>query len=375
MQTPQRRVDPPVIRQLEQEPWRFRFFEAMRVLELALLQREERDARHRMVPRDKLLAQRVRFRSTLNLSFPPSELGDLVLRDASGEQLQAGDWEQLPDPENGAVDRIEITPAFMGMLGAQGALPLYYTELLARHEQTYKDTAARAFLDVFTTRAVSLFYSAWHKYRLPLHYEHDRRRAYLPLLIAIAGLDHAAQREPLRDGDGAGDIFDETAAGYAAAIQHRPISAVYLQRVLSDYFRIPIRVEQFTGRWYDLPPEQRTTLAGTNAVLGMTALAGDRIWQRDLRVRLWIGPLRKSRFQEFFPGRAYAKALEKMLAMLVGVCFEYEIRLTLAKEDVGTVSFANGGGAYLGWDSFMATEPEIVDRSDATYELHPLQQQ
>ncbi|MFX6760123.1 type VI secretion system baseplate subunit TssG, partial [Acinetobacter baumannii] len=55
-----------------------------------------------------------------------------------------------------------------------------------------------------------------------------------------------------------GPILDEALAGYATAIRHRPVSAAYLQRVLSDYFQAPMRVEQFVGGWYRVPASQYT---------------------------------------------------------------------------------------------------------------------
>jgi len=370
MPTPQRRFDPSVIRQLEREPWRFGFFQAVRLLERVLLGRAERDARQRLVPGERMVPQRLRFRSSTDLGFPPSELAALTLRNAAGQAIASPDWAQFADADGDGVDRIEITPAFFGMLGAQGALPLVYTEALVRQQQTHRDDAARAFLDVFTTRAAQLLYAAWRKYRLPLHHEHERSRAYKPLLLSLAGLGHDAQRDTLLQGEG--KVFDESVAGYAAAVQHRPVSAAWLQRLLADYFRVPVCIEQFVGKWYDVPASQMTQLGRVNATLGETALAGGRVWQRDLRIRLWIGPLQRSEFRDFFPGRSHTRALEKMLALLAGITCEYEVRLVLAKEAVRSVTLDDAHGSHLGWDSFIATAPALRDRSDTSYELIPL---
>jgi len=356
--------------QLREEPFRFGFFQAVRLVELCLLRRREQDAQRRLVPAARMVPYRVRFRSSLNLSFPPSEIASFTLRNAAGEVVDAPDWRLPPGEQAGAVERVEMTPAFFGMLGAMGALPITYTETFLRREQDFRDRGARAFLDIFTNRATALFYGAWRKYRLPLHHEHEGRRAYLPILLSLAGLEHAAQRDPLHRGDG--EVFDETVAGYAAAVRHRPVSAVYLQRVLADYFRCPVRVEQFVGKWYDVPGAQMSELGGVNATLGHTALAGERVWQRDLRVRLWIGPLKRDGFRAFFPGRAHARALEKMLVLLAGVTCEYEVRLILAREDVQSVVLNDAQGSHLGWDSFVTTRPVPDDRCDTSYELHPL---
>ena len=191
--------------------------------------------------------------------------------------------------------------------------------------------------------------------------------------LALGGVGHPALRDRLHAGEGR--VFDESLAHYAAAARQRPVSAAYLQRVLADYFQVALRVEQFVGRWYHVPPENRTQLGRPGAVLGVSAMAGDRIWQRDLRIRLWIGPLSKTAFADFLPGGARAQALEKLLTMFGGLSFEYEVRLVMAKEDVAGSALggdADGGGARLGWNSFLCTEPSASDRDDASYELHTI---
>jgi type VI secretion system protein ImpH len=107
-------------------------------------------------------------------------------------------------------------------------------------------------------------------------------------------------------------------------------------------------------------------------VLGVSALAGDRIWQRDLRIRLWIGPLSGQAFTDFLPGGERAQALEKLLTMFGGMTFEYEVRLVLARESVTPSQLGAGAEVRLGWNSFLCTEPARQDRDDASYELHTI---
>jgi type VI secretion system protein ImpH len=141
-----------------------------------------------------------------------------------------------------------------------------------------------------------------------------------------------------------------------------------LQRTLSEYFQVPVRVDQFVGKWYDVPPDQLTVLGSVNATLGATALAGERVWQRDMRARLVIGPLAKKDYEAFLPGAERAIALERMLTLLAGVTLEYEVSLVLRRAEVGSIQLGHGG--RLGWDAFLCTHDADRDRSDARYELH-----
>ncbi|WP_256258813.1 type VI secretion system baseplate subunit TssG, partial [Burkholderia ubonensis] len=185
MQAPDRRIDPGVVRALLDEPHRFEFFQAVRVLE-GLFARQATDApgawRH-----GDVVAQRIAFRNTLSLGFPASEIERVRSFDDDGAPLDADDARDAALAA-GELGRVELTPAFFGLLGGQGALPLYYTEQIGAREYLKRDHAARAFFDVFSNRATALFYAAWKKYRLPFHYELDRDERYLPLLLSIAGV-------------------------------------------------------------------------------------------------------------------------------------------------------------------------------------------
>lgn len=359
----QRRIDPGVAQQLLAEPHRFHFFQAVRLLE-QVFQRQG-------VTPGQAVPMRVRFRNTLSLGFPATELSsECDVHSLKGEHLQGREAiEQALLSED--LAEVHLTPQFMGFLGTTGALPLHYTETLQLRELYQRDRTARAFLDIFSTRAVSLHYAAWKKHRLALQYELDRKERFLPLVLSLLGMGMSELRDRLHEGKG--EIFDQAVAYYAGAVRQRPVSAALMQRVLSDYFQVPLNLEQFVGAWYQVPAGQATRLGQANAVLGSSALAGDRVWQRDLRLRLRIGPLRRDQFDAFLPGGTAAEALAKWLTLLTGGILEYEVRLVLRAEDVQGSGLGSGSGARLGWDSYMCTRPQETSREDTTYGIHTLQ--
>lgn len=363
MPSAQRRIDPGVAQQLLAEPHRFQFFQAVRLLEQVFL-------RQGVTP-GQAVPTRVRFRNTLSLGFPATELSsESTVVSLEGETLQEPQAieQALLDETLGEV---HLTPQFMGLLGTAGALPLHYTETLQLRELYQRDRTARAFLDIFSTRAVSLHYAAWKKHRLALQYELDRRERFLPLVLSLLGMGMSELRDRLHEGQG--EIFDQAVAYYAGAVRQRPVSAALMQRVLSDYFKVPVELEQFVGAWYRVPSGQASRLGRANAVLGASALAGDRVWQRDLRMRLRIGPLRRDQFDDFLPGGSAAEALAKWLSLLTDGTMEYEVRLVLRANDVLGSALGEGGGARLGWDSYMTTRAQTASREDTTYEIHTLQ--
>jgi type VI secretion system protein ImpH len=386
MPTPQRRQPTAVIERLLQEPHRFEFFQAVRLLERWFARDEQLDG-------PAVLSSRLQFRNSLSLAFPASEIAEFtaVLAAESPSSVPLGPHAAPDAPLDHATDlsppradlaghaarvdsrtisRVEMTPAFIGLLGAGGALPIFYTELFAQREFHHKDTAARAFMDIFLHRAVVLFYQAWRKHRLAIQYETDRRNRFLPLVLAVAGLGQKALRDRLHPR--AGGVSDDTLAYFAGALQQRPVSASTIQRVLAQYFDVAVRLEQFIGRWFALPPDNQTRLGIANAVLGQGAVASERVWQRDLRVRLTLGPMPRAKFRRFLPGGPGELALRELLTLFTGVSLEYEVRLSLQAADVTPATFGDGAHPLLGWDSFLVSEPSTVDRSDAGYDVHAI---
>ena len=341
------------IARLFEAPHRFGFFQAVRLLERWFDQQEQ------LAP-GEALAHRLQFRNSLALAFPASEI-------AAFSVAAAADAPPRPD-DSRTVRRIDITPAFMSLLGTGGTLPLFYTELFAQRELYQKDTAARAFLDIFLHRAVVLFYQAWRKHRVALRFETDRRQTLAAVVLSLSGLGQPALRDRLRASDGG--VADDTLAFFAGVLQQRPVSAGSIRRLLAHYFKVPVALEPFVGRWFVLPANNQTALGLANGALGAGAVVGLRVWQRDLRMRLHFGPMGREKYRRFLPGGPAELALRELLTLMTGVTLEYEIRLSLRAAEVEPARLDSGHGARLGWDSFLCTQPVTQDRSDAGYDLH-----
>lgn len=343
-----RRIDSDLIRQLVDDPQRFDFFQAVRVLDRHLRKQGARDP----------VADEIRFRNSLSLSFAPSQV----------EQLDAEFETDDEGKQTNQLRKVYMTPAFMGLLGLHGTLPSHYTERIADRERYHRDRGARFFLDLFSNRSVGQFYRAWKKYRLPVLYENDRQNQFLPLILALGGLGFSSLRDRLHDKPGS--IDDESMAYFAGMLRQRPVSATALQSMLSQYFRTTVKVEQFVGKWYTLPVSQHSRLGGSNAALGKTMMVGERVWQRNLRVRIRVGPLTRKRYLAFLPGSELAAALQKILALATSYQFEYEIRPILRAEDVRPCQIGGDEEPRLGFDTFLCTRPATEDRDDTVFELH-----
>ncbi len=354
MPASQWRADASVIDQLLAEPHRFEFFQALRLIDMCLAQAD--------AERGPSLFDLVRVRNRLSLAFPASEI------EAVGAVVEEGGADAaalLRALREGRRAQINITPAFMGLLGGNGALPLHYSERIAAYEQKQGDEGPRSFLDMFTQPALSMFYQAWTKHRPECLAERDGADAFLPMQLALAGAQLPADN----------DLIDEETFGhYAAQARSRKVSPAVMAGVLAEYFCVPFEVEQLLDDWDHLPPEHQARLGVGNVVLGDGFLLGERIYRCDTRVGLRIGPLDRDELELFLPGRNSARSLARMLGMYCGVGLVFEVHLILRRQDVtGFVLTGSDapGGARLGVDVFLLDGASPDDRDDLSYLLYP----
>ncbi len=352
MPAAERGHSPRLMERLRKEPYRFEFFQAVRVLGVHFRKR---------LPKGEAQDRAIRFGNSLSLSFPPSEIESVDFTDAPTHEGAA--------PGEASIESVRLVPTFIGLTGNQGTLPRHYTETLAERELVKRDRTSRAFLDIFTDRAVMQFYRAWLKYRLHFQYEYDRKNRYLPLLMSLTGLGPQALHGRLADGERG--VLDESLAYYAGVLRMAGKSAATVERLLADYLRMPVKLEQFVGRWFDVPASQNTALGGRQGALGAGALCGGRVWQRENRVRIEIGPLTKPEFNDLLPGGAAAASLAKLLGLMTGIALEYEIQLLLREDQVQAAGLHDDESARLGLDGWLLTETPTAPLRDACFEIQP----
>lgn len=318
----------PLNQELFDEPYRFEFFQAVRLLEKIFPER-------RAVGREaSVTAEIVRFRSRVALDFPASQIHEL----------------QETVDETIDEQRLEMFVNFMGMIGVSGVMPTHYTEL-AIERRRYGDTAMWSFMDIFTHRAVSLFFRAWEKYRFPVGYERGKDD-FTEFLFDFAGLGTGGLR-------GRMDLQDESLLPYGGLIAQKPHSAIALSNILSDYFGVKAKIEQFFGQWLELDAESITTLGQANSLLGGNAIVGTRVWEQQSKFRVRLGAMSFEKFQDFLPNGAAHKSLKSIVRLMVGLEFDFDAQLVLqAKQVPGTILTTRAKRRpMLGWTSFLKTKP------------------
>jgi type VI secretion system protein ImpH len=350
MQATQRRLEPGVIQRLLDEPHRFAFAQAVRVLLIWLRQHD--------VENEAALGRLLRFQNSVSLAFPAAQIEALEVH---ADTTIRSDTALLAALREGRLRHVRLSATFMGLLGNHGVLPFHYTERIARQLYRQKSDSARALLDIFASRLHALYFQAWAKYRLESTLDVRGKDAFLPTLTALAGV-----RE--RAGADAG-IDIRVAAYYAGLLRQRPVSACAIEQVLADYFGIPIRIEQCVGGWDYTAERELSRLGVSNCTLALGCALGVRKWRHDLIACLHIGPLDREDFERFLRQASAAAALEKLLGLFGVVGVRYQAQLILRARCVQPLVL--GAGRRLGVDVFLQTKPETRDRSCVRYHLQP----
>src|SRR5687768_1684473 len=135
MAGPRRKTTSDLIAALQEKPFGFDFFRAVRLLE----------SQFRQWPRlGKSLTPRndpIRFKQNPSLAFAPSTL----------QGFEPGADERPP----------KLYVNFIGLFGPNGPLPLHVTEYALDRQRNAHDGSLVGFCDIFHQRFLSLFYRAW----------------------------------------------------------------------------------------------------------------------------------------------------------------------------------------------------------------------
>jgi len=324
--------------QLAEDACSFEFFQAV-----TLLQRltDLRPVGGFSNPEDEA----VHFRVNPQLGFPASPIQTLEFSDDAPPEMMVN---------------------FMGLTGPSGVLPYAFSELILERIRA-KDHSVSAFFDIFNHRAISLFYRAWQRSRFPVTYSAGSRDLFTRYLLDLIGLGTNGLR-------GRQEVEDEALLHYVSLVGMQSRSAVALEQIIEDYFEVPVEIQQFTGAWYGLDgPTQcaMTELDTASRQVGVGAVVGDAVWDRQARVRIRLGPLGMERYCDFLPEASAYKALRAITRFFSNQCLEFEVQLVLERAQTpGTeLDFDAANPVRLGWVSWLRTAPLGIDPDDTILTL------
>ena len=322
---------------LEREPYRYQFYEALRRLEC--LYRDE--PRFGKAPR--LADDPVRLAQEPSLAFAPASLAS----------FDAGSEERPP----------RLAVFLFGLFGPNGPLPLHLTEYARGRQRNFGDATFSRFADLFHHRLLGLFYRAWADAQPTVNFDRPDRDRFAYRIGSLFGLGMAS----LRDRDAMPDL---ARLHYAGLLSQQTRNAAGLRSVLEDYFDLPVEVEQFVGRWVELPRKFQLKLGDSpeTCSLGRTTTVGARIWDRQQKFRVVVGPLHLPDYERMLPGGESMGRLVCVVRGYSGDEWIWDANLVLYREDVPPLRL--GGPGRLGLTTWLSGEK--LERDPADLFLNPM---
>ncbi len=327
------------------EPWAVDFFAAMRRLE-ALAAPAPRWGQAALPS-----AEALRVGEAPSLAFAPASMSAFE-----------------PPTRGLAVHRLR--QYFFGYLGPNGPLPIHLSDLIRDRVLNHGDRTWLAFLDTFGHRFALHFYRAWTQPRAAVALDRPGDDAWRRWIGAFIGTGTAARQQR-------GPVFDDARLHFSGWLARRVHCGEGVESVIGAYFHAPARLEPWVGHWLPIAPDERTHLGGRRTGLGRLgadaamrvgggAVLGQRVWDRQHRVRLRLGPLRLARYRQFLPNGSALPALAQWMRHLLGDEVQWDAELVLQKDEVPPARLGHGLGnaPRLGWVSWLGERARSRDAAD-----------
>lgn len=324
----------PLMRRLADDIWNWSFFQAVRVIEC--------DARAypRVGASTTLGDDPIRFGQHVSMGFAPTDLEALELSDDRAPRLKV---------------------RFTGLTGPNGPLPLRITEFayyqtIGRSDpdaprrlsdDRINDTLAQ-FFDIFHHRILSLFYRAWAAAQKTVDFDRPGEDRYSVRIGSTFGIGTPALRK-------SGDIPNWSRLAFAGHLSCQTRHPGGLEGILANYFDSPARVENCLGNWLTLPRASRCLLGRQGARLGTEAVVGRRVWDRQTKFRIHLGPMGLEAFRSFLPGQEHHRHLQAWVDLFTHREWNWDFRLVLRQDEVPAVRLGRQG--QLGWTSWLQSKP------------------
>jgi type VI secretion system protein ImpH len=243
----------------------------------------------------------------------------------------------------------EMEVAFMGLIGPSGLLPNWYNELAIEREKN-KDHTFVEFLNIFHHRLISLFYLAWKKPRFPENYRPGAGDRLSRYVISLAGLGTSGMVGML-------GLPRESLTFYSGLLSLPMASAASIEAAIEYFSGSQTTVDQFVQRDVSLEEDDFTSLGTANATLGSDAICGTTVKECQTKFRVNLGPMGYQKYMRLMPVGDLLLPVFSLIRYMVGIEFEFEIRVFLKKNEVPmcVLGEEGPGKTFLGWTTWMST--------------------
>ncbi|MQR02088.1 type VI secretion system baseplate subunit TssG [Glaciimonas sp. GS1] len=256
--------------------------------------------------------------------------------------------------------RPKINLFSLGMLGPNGPLPIHFTEIAKDRLDNRRDATLVKFLDIFHHRSMTHQYRAWAQSQSAASLDRADDEGFTRYVSRLTGNDPLdIQHSPL-----------PTHARLAASAHliREARNPDGLSSTLAQFFGVPVHIQEHMLHWIDVAPEEHTRLgiASESAVMGMGALAGEKVPDRQHKFRIVIGPLNLSQYLRFTPKGKDLPILVEWVRAFVG--YEYIWDVELKVQAAAAPPARIGGEEKLGWSTWLGNGDAVEATTGMIFE-------
>ena len=250
-----------------------------------------------------------------------------------------------------------ISQRFIGLFGPNGPLPLHLTEYTRHRLRHAHDPTLAAFADSFHHRIVSLVYRAGAQAQPAVQADRPDQDRFAFYVGALSGYGLSAV-------EGADHMPGSAKLHFAGHLSSLPRHAAGLASIVEGHFGVPAQIVEFLAHWLTIPKSDRLRLGSNPQAgrLGTNSVLGERVWQRQDKFQIRLGPLTLRQYEDFLPSGRLFRALVDTVRNYLGLELMWEIQPVLKGEEKPVTCLGKQG--VLGWTSWLESRDADLEVGD-----------
>jgi type VI secretion system protein ImpH len=250
-----------------------------------------------------------------------------------------------PDAAHAVRPPFHLRSAAVSLAGAQGPLPVAFTELLLERMRR-RDPSGLEFLDIFNWRTLAFLHRSRVKHRLALQGGHPANSAVARLIDALSGLGMASGSR--------GPQGDWPWMRHAAIQGAAPRSMASLQALLADGMGLKVQGHSLRGAWITLPTHERAVLGrpkgGAHSALrlGVNGSLGLKAWDQAAAIECRVEPVDRTTLEALLPGQTAHRRMAWLVQRHLQSPLRVEVRATLTPQAARLCKLSSAASASPG---------------------------
>jgi type VI secretion system protein ImpH len=244
---------------------------------------------------------------------------------------------------------VAIFTNLFGIAGIEGILPDCYVEEFIAYNRESK-AAVKDFFDIFNNKMLSLQYAYSKKHSvsslsLPL-----KKAVIGKLMFSLSGFGFENQDNSV--------IPEQFKISCHNLFWQCSRSSTGLEAMLSNFFEVDIKVEQFTGGFIEIPKSEQSALGTRYNTIGKDCYLGNKFWDITGGINVIVGPMDFKSYIKFLPKQnardRKTSPLNKMKEIIkMYVPYGIETKIVFQLDRCHTVGTYLNGEKRLNKDSFI----------------------